>query len=86
MKLNSRAFGLACGILWGGALLVVGLVNLVWSGYGQRFLEDVASFYPGYDATQSIVQVAIVTVYGFVDGLAGGMVFSWLYNRLAKAS
>lgn len=54
-----------CGILWGAALLVVALVNLIWGGYGQRFLEDVPSFYPGYKATRSIVQVAIVTVYGF---------------------
>ncbi len=62
----------------------MGLANLVCGNYGQHFLELLASFYPGYHATHSIVEVVIVTLYALADGLIGGAVFGWLYNCLAK--
>jgi len=85
MKFNIKALALSCAILWGGAVLAVALVNLGCPNYGQRFLEMVASFYPGYHANHTIVQVIVVTLYAIADGLIGGAVFGWLYNRLAKA-
>ncbi len=51
-----------------------------------NFLEMLSSWYPGYHATRSIAEVVIVTVYAFFDGLIGGAIFSWLYNRLAKSA
>jgi hypothetical protein len=84
MKFNIKALALACAILWGGCVFLVGLVNLICVGYAQRFLELLASFYPGYHATHSLGEVAIVTLYAIADGLCGGAVFGWLYNRLAK--
>ncbi len=67
-----------------GAVLVVALANLICGSYAQHFLELLASFYPGYHATRSIGEVVIVTLYAIADGLIGGAVFGWLYNRLAK--
>jgi membrane associated rhomboid family serine protease len=84
MKFNVKALALAFGILYGAAVLVVGLVNLICGGYGQHLLEMLSSCYPGYHATRSIVQVVIVTLYAAADGLIGGAVFGWLYNWLAK--
>ena len=43
MHFNTKALALTAGLIWGGALLFVGLANLVWSGYGQAFLNLVAS-------------------------------------------
>ena len=86
MRLNIKAWALSWGLLWGGGLLAVGLLNLVWAGYGQSFLAAMASIYPGYHATPSIIEVVVVTLYGFVDGLIGGAVFGWLYNRLAGSA
>jgi hypothetical protein len=84
MKFNIKALAIACAILWGGCVFLVALVNLICGSYAQRFLELLASFYPGYHATHSIGQVALVTLYAIADGLIGGVVFGWLYNRVAK--
>lgn len=82
MKLNIKALALACAILWGVAVLLMGVANLIWGGYGQRFLEGLASIYPGYHATHGFVEVVVVTLYAAVDGLIGGTVFGCLYNWL----
>ncbi|MGB7265032.1 MAG: hypothetical protein WBC92_05935 [Terracidiphilus sp.] len=85
MKLDVKALALTWAILWGGAVFLVALVNLISAYYGQHFL-DMLTFYPGYHATRNIVEVLIVTVYAFFDGLIGGAVFGWLYNRLLKTA
>ena len=69
MKLSIKGLALASGILWGVAMLGMGLANLIWSGYGQQFLQTMASVYFGYHATRSIAEVIVGTLYGFVDGL-----------------
>lgn len=86
MKLDIKALSLACAILWGGCVLAVGLVNLICGSYALQFLQILASFYPGYHATRSIGEVIIVTLYAVADGLIGGVVFGWLYNRLASSA
>jgi len=84
MKLSVKGLALASGILWGVAMLGMGLANLIWSSYGQQFLQFMASVYPGYHATRSVAEVIVGTLYGFVDGLIGGAVFAWLYNQFVK--
>ena len=84
MKLSIKALALASAILWGFAMLVMGLANLIWSNYGLEFLKTMSSVYPGYHATRSVAEVIIGTLYGAVDGLFGGAVFAWLYNQFVK--
>jgi hypothetical protein len=86
MKLSVKGLALACGILWGVAMLAMGLANLIWGSYGQQFLQTMASVYPGYHATRSGAEVIVGTLYGVVDGLIGGAVFAWLYNQFARAN
>lgn len=83
MKLNIKAFALTCGLVWGGAILLTGIGGLMWTGYGQAFLDLVASVYPGYQGTATFGQVIIGTLYGLVDGGIGGAIFAWLYNLFA---
>lgn len=81
MIFDLRSLALSCAILRGGATFAVALVNLIFGGYGQSFLEMLASRYPGYHAEHSIGQM-VVAVYACADGLIGGAIFGWLYNRL----
>ena len=80
MKLNVKAFGLACGLLWG-----LGLFALTWwiialdgATAETTFLGRV---YRGYAITPlgSLIGLA----WAFADGLIGGLIFAWLYNLLA---
>lgn len=84
MKINVKALAAASGILWGVAMLGMGLANLFWGNYGQQFLQTMSSVYPGYHATRSIAEVIVGTIYGVVDGFVAGAVFAWLYNHFAK--
>jgi len=80
MKFNVGALAAAIGLFWGGSILLVGVSNLIWSGYGSAFLQLAASIYPGYKASATFGQVIIGTLYGLVDGAIGGAIFAWLYN------
>lgn len=86
MKLDVKALAFTGAILWGGCAFLMGIANLIWAGYGVQFLAWLASVYPGYDGTRSFGQVVIVTFYAIFDGLIGGAIFAWLYNRFAKTA
>ena len=86
MKLNIKAFCLTAGILWAVVVFLVGVANLMWSGYGGVFLQVIASIYPGYDASPSIGAVIVGTLYALVDGLVLGLVFAWVYNLFSRRS
>lgn len=82
MRLCLKSFGLACGLIWGGAMLVFGIANQIWPGYAVAFLEITASVYPGYTPA-GFGSVIVGTLYGLVDGWIGGIIFAWLYNLFA---
>lgn len=46
-KLDVKAFGLACGITWGGGMFLLGALNMI-IGWGALFEEIMSSFYLGY--------------------------------------
>jgi len=78
---NVKAFALTCGILW--ALAVFLMTWWVYLAGGGNTLMTLGRFYIGYSI--SPLGSVIGLIYGFVDGLIGGAIFAWLYNRLAKA-
>ena len=85
MKLDVRAVAVVLALAWGIlGMFVTGLANLIWPGYGQVFLDVMASLYPGYTATASFGQVIIGALYGILDGAVAGAVFAWLYNLCAS--
>ena len=83
MRFNVIALSATAGLFWGAAILLVGLVNLIWPSYGMAFLELAASIYPGYHPATGVGSVIAGTLYGLVDGAIAGVIFGWLYNLLS---
>ncbi len=80
MKLNVKAFGLACGLFWGfGLMLVTWWVILIEGSTGD--LLAIGHVYRGYcvSLTGSFIGLA----WGLVDGFIGGVILAWLYNLFA---
>jgi hypothetical protein len=86
MKFNLKALTLTAGILWAVAVLLTGIANLIWPGYGTTFLQCMSSVYPGYHATRSFGDLIVGTLYSLVDGAICGLVFGWLYNLFVGKS
>ena len=85
MKLDVKTVAVVLALAWRIlGMFVTGLANLIWPGYGQAFLDVMASLYPGYTATASFGQVIIGALYGILDGAVAGAVFAWLYNFCAS--
>ncbi|HTS29946.1 MAG TPA: hypothetical protein VMH81_28940 [Bryobacteraceae bacterium] len=80
MQLSVRALAITSALLWGGCLLVVGLINLAAPAYGADFLRGMGSVYPGFYHSRTIGSVLLGTIYGLIDGAVGGAIFGWLYN------
>jgi hypothetical protein len=83
MRLSLKALTIVCGLLWGGAVLCVGLVHLASPSYGASFLDVVSSIYPGFHGARSIGDTLVGAAYGLIDGGLGGFFFGWLYNLFA---
>lgn len=83
MRISIRGVAVAGGLLWGGALLFVGLINLALPAYGTNFLQMISSVYPFFHASRTIGDVLIGTADGLVDGAIAGLLFAWLYNVFA---
>lgn len=79
--LNVQAFALALAILFAIGMFLLALV--AWRfGLGASWVELCGEFHKGYSAT---MQGAVLgAVWGFIDGLAVGAVFAYLYNKLLK--
>lgn len=83
MTLSTKGLAWAIALLWGGSLLLVGIVNLLFPSYGVAFLEWSGSLYPGYEGPGGFGSVVVVTLYGLVDGAIAGWLLAWLYNVFA---
>jgi len=83
MKLSLKAVTIAGALLWGGAILLVGLINLSRPGYGLNFLQLTSSVYPWFHASHTISSVVIGTIDGLVDGAVAALIFAGLYNTIA---
>lgn len=81
MKLNVKAFSLACAVLWGFGVFILTWWLMAFEGATGEptWLGHV---YRGY--TVSPIGSVVGLVWALVDGLIGGAIFAWLYNFLAN--
>ncbi len=84
MKFSIKAFALTAAIFWGLAVLIVGILNMMFPGYAVNFLEVVGSIYPGYHPGTGISSVIIGSLYAVVDAGIAATIFAWLYNFFAE--
>ena len=81
MKLNVLALGLACGLIWGLGLFIITWWIIAFDGQQPGETLVLGRIYRGYELTTMGSLLGLV--WGFFDGLVGGMIFAWLYNLLA---
>ena len=79
MRLNVRAFALTCGLLCGLGLFLVTLWIILFDG-SSGDITFVGRIYRGYNI--SYLGSVFGLIWGFFDGLIGGAIFAWLYNRI----
>lgn len=82
--ISTKAVAWASALLWCGAMLIVGLINLADASYGGAFLHLMSSVYPGADTTRTFGKVIVGAIYGFVDGAIGGYIFAALYKLFVR--
>ena len=84
MKLSTISFALSCAALWGGGILLVGLLNVIVPAYGGDFLRLIGSVYPG--AGTGLPGVLAGTGWGILDGAVAGFLLAWLYNYFFRSA
>jgi hypothetical protein len=86
MRLSIKGTAIAAGLLWGAAILLVGLINLVRPDYGMSFLTMMHSVYPWFHSSHTATSVLIGTIDGLIDGAIAGSLFGWVYNSILDMS
>ncbi len=81
MKLNAKAFGLACGVTLGAAGFVATLFSL-WFGAGYT-INALAAVYFGY--SWSFIGALLALVWGLIYGFVGGWLLASVYNAMAAS-
>lgn len=86
MRFSLKAITFSAAILWGLAMLLVGLVHMADPSYGGEFLRMVSSVYPGADTAPTLGRVLLGTIYGLVDGAIAGCLFGLLYRAFTHTA
>ena len=79
MKLNTKAFSLACGLVWGLGLFCLTWWVIAFEGVTREPML-IGHIYRGYNI--SPLGSLIGLVWGSIDGAVGGAIFACLYNWL----
>ena len=80
MRLDVKAFALACGLMWGIGLFLITwwIIAMDGSTSDPTFLGRV---YRGYTVTPAGSLIGLA--WGLADGAVGGAILAWLYNVLS---
>lgn len=83
MKLDVKAAAMTLALTWGLGLFLMTWWLIMWEGSSSEpvFLSR---FYLGYRI--NLMGSFIGMGWALLDGLFGGFVLAWLYNRMARSS
>ncbi len=83
---NALRISLSAGIVWAVCMSLANAANLVAGGvgkYGYKFMEILASFYPGYKAGSACASsIILLLVYSFIDMFVLIFVITWLAGKI----
>ena len=79
MRLNVKAFALACGLVWGIGLFAVTWWIIALDG-ATPDVTFLGRIYRGYEISPQGSVIGLL--WAFPDGLIGGAIFAWLYNLI----
>jgi len=83
MKLDVRAFAIACSLIWGFGLFFLTWWIIMFDGpTGEVTL--IGRLYRGYSISPTGSVIGLL--WALLDGFVGGAIFAWLYNRIAGKS
>jgi hypothetical protein len=83
MKLNVKAFALACGLVWGlGVFMLAWWIMLFEGATGE--VPFLGHIYRGFSISPTGSVIGLV--WAFFDGAIAGIIFAWLYNLLTAKS
>ncbi|MGA7306339.1 MAG: hypothetical protein WBW88_15785 [Rhodothermales bacterium] len=82
MKLDSKALAITLAVVWGVAVFLVALVNMIWPSYGLTFLDLASSIYPGFHPG-GLVSAVVGGLYAALDGAVLGVLVGWIYNKMS---
>jgi hypothetical protein len=80
-QVDGQALGVAMGVLWSGAVVVLGITARL--GWGDEWRELLADVYLGYDTTSKGLIVG--SLWAFADAFVGAYTLAWLYNRIRQS-
>lgn len=84
MQASVKAITITSALLWGGCMLLVGLIHLADASYGVEFLRVMSSIYPGMETSRTIGSALLGGLYGAIDGAIAGYLFASLYRLFTR--
>jgi len=75
--LDIKTVGIALGLFWALSVFILGLTSLLFN-YGTDWVTLLSGVYMGYSPTWGGIFMG--TLWGFFDGLIGGVLFALIYN------
>jgi hypothetical protein len=83
MKLDVKSIALTAGLFWGFGLLFITWWIIFFEGASGE-ITLIGKVYRGYNI--SFGGSLIGFVWAFIDGIIGGAIFAWLYNKISEKS
>ncbi|MEF8807917.1 bacteriophage holin [Natronomonas sp.] len=80
-RVDGKALGKAMGLLWAGAVVVLGLTAC--RGWGEEWRDLLSDVYLGYDSTRQGLVVG--AGWAFADAFVGAYLLAWLYNLFQRS-
>ncbi len=84
MKLSVKGLMFATGIGWALVVLVVGVLNKIFPGYGDAYLQVLQAPFPWYEATGEIDDLIVGIIWALVVGGICGIIFAVIYNAFIQ--